>query len=36
VKKLRNADHVQRKNAPTLSDEVIEARLKPLAKLVHR
>ena len=30
VKKPRNADHVRRKNAPTPSDEVIEARLKSL------
>ena len=30
VKKLRNADHVRRKNAPTPSDEVIEARLQSL------
>jgi len=29
-KKPRNADHVRRKNAPTPSDEVIEARLKSL------
>jgi hypothetical protein len=28
VKKPRNADYVRRKNAPTLSDEVIEGRLK--------
>ncbi len=30
VKKPRNADHVRRKNAPTPSDEVIEARLQSL------
>jgi Transposase DDE domain len=30
VKKPRNADHVRRKNAPTPSDEVIEARLESL------
>jgi hypothetical protein len=30
VKKPRNADPVRRKNAPTPSDEVIEARLKSL------
>jgi Transposase DDE domain len=30
VKKPRNADHVRRKNTPTPSDEVIEARLKSL------
>jgi hypothetical protein len=30
VKKPRNADHMRRKNAPTPSDEVIEARLQSL------
>jgi hypothetical protein len=30
VKKPRNADHVRRKNVPTPSDEVIEARLQSL------
>jgi Transposase DDE domain len=30
VKKPRNVDHVRRKNAPTPSDEVIEARLESL------
>jgi hypothetical protein len=30
VKKPRNADPMRRKNAPTPSDEVIEARLKSL------
>ena len=34
VKKPRNADHVRRKNAPTLSDEVIEARLESLLEPV--
>lgn len=34
VKKPRNADHVRRKNAPTPSDEVIEARLKSLLEPV--
>jgi hypothetical protein len=28
VKKPRNADPMRRKNAPTLSDEMIEGRLK--------
>jgi hypothetical protein len=34
VKKPRNADPVRRKNAPTPSDEVIEARLKSLLEPV--
>jgi hypothetical protein len=34
VKKPRNADHVRRKNAPTPSDEVIEARLESLLEPV--
>ncbi|MGH8605320.1 MAG: hypothetical protein ACREXR_21775 [Gammaproteobacteria bacterium] len=34
VKKPRNADPMRRKNAPTPSDEVIEARLKSLLEPV--
>jgi hypothetical protein len=29
-KKVRNADHVRRQNRPTVSDEVVEQRLKDL------